>query len=38
LLAARGAANPDYQTSTDSRIKAAIAIAPWGMRAGRRRG
>jgi predicted dienelactone hydrolase len=34
LLAARGAANPEYQKSMDARIKAAIAIAPWGMQAG----
>jgi predicted dienelactone hydrolase len=31
LLAERGAGNPDYQKSRDPRIKAAIAIAPWGM-------
>jgi predicted dienelactone hydrolase len=31
LLAERGAANPDYRKTIDSRIKAAIAIAPWGM-------
>jgi predicted dienelactone hydrolase len=34
LLAERGAANPNYRTSIDSRIKAAIAIAPWGMQVG----
>ena len=34
LLADRGAANPDYQKSIDPRIKAAIAIAPWGMAGG----
>ena len=34
LLAERGAANPDYQKSADARIKAAIAIAPWGMPTG----
>lgn len=34
LLAERGAANPDYQSSLDRRIKAAIAIAPWGMATG----
>jgi dienelactone hydrolase len=34
LLAERGAANPEYQKSRDARIKAAIAIAPWGMPAG----
>jgi predicted dienelactone hydrolase len=31
LLADRGAANPDYRKTIDPRIKAAIAIAPWGM-------
>lgn len=31
LLAERGAANPQYQRSRDPRIKAAIAIGPWGM-------
>ena len=34
LLAERGAANPNYLLSLDPRIKAAIAIAPWGMPAG----
>jgi predicted dienelactone hydrolase len=34
LLAERGAANPDYRRSMDSRIKAAVAIAPWGMQNG----
>ena len=34
LLAERGAANPEYQKSRDERIKAVIAIAPWGMQAG----
>ncbi|HEX4915538.1 MAG TPA: hypothetical protein VFV51_16385 [Vicinamibacterales bacterium] len=34
LLEHRGAANPDYQKSRDSRIKAAIAIGPWGMQGG----
>src|SRR3954465_8244799 len=34
LLAARGAANPEYRHSIDPRIKAAIAIAPWGMQVG----
>jgi predicted dienelactone hydrolase len=34
LLGHRGAANPDYQKSRDSRIKAAIAIGPWGMQGG----
>ncbi|MCU1383003.1 MAG: putative dienelactone hydrolase [Acidobacteria bacterium] len=31
LLAERGAGNPEYQKTMDPRIKAAIAIAPWGM-------
>lgn len=34
LLAARGAANLEYRQSLDPRIKAAVAIAPWGMRSG----
>jgi len=34
LLAERGAANPEYQKARDPRIKAAIAIAPWGMATG----
>jgi predicted dienelactone hydrolase len=34
LLAERGAANPDYRKTIDPRIKAAIAIAPWGMQGG----
>jgi predicted dienelactone hydrolase len=34
LLAERSAANPDYRRSLDPRIKAAIAIAPWGMQNG----
>jgi len=34
LLADRGAASPGYQQSMDGRIKAAIAIAPWGMQVG----
>lgn len=34
LLTERGAANPDYQKSRDPRIKAAIAIGPWGMQGG----
>ena len=34
LLAERGAANPDYKKSMDPRIKAAIAIGPWGMPGG----
>jgi predicted dienelactone hydrolase len=31
LLAQRGAANAEYRKTMDPRIKAAIAIAPWGM-------
>ena len=34
LLTDRGAANPEYQKARDPRIKAAIAIGPWGMQAG----
>src|SRR5581483_992963 len=34
LLHDRAAANPDYQKRRDPRIKAAIAIAPWGMQLG----
>lgn len=34
LLAERTAANPDYQKTIDPRIKAAIAVAPWGMQNG----
>jgi len=34
LLAERGAAHPAYAKSMDSRIKAAIAIGPWGMQGG----
>ena len=34
LLAERGAANPQYRQSLDPRIKAAIAIGPWGMQGG----
>jgi predicted dienelactone hydrolase len=34
LLAERGAANPEYRKTIDPRIKAAIAIAPWGMAGG----
>lgn len=34
LLNDRGASNPEYQKSMDPRIKAAIAIAPWGMQEG----
>jgi predicted dienelactone hydrolase len=31
MLAERGASNPAYGKTVDPRIKAAIAIAPWGM-------
>ena len=34
MLAERGAANPEYQKGRDPRIKAAIAVAPWGMQGG----
>ena len=34
MLTERGAVNPDYQKARDPRIKAAIAIAPWGMQGG----
>jgi predicted dienelactone hydrolase len=34
LLAERGADNPEYRATIDPRIKAAIAIGPWGMQAG----
>ncbi|HEX4348165.1 MAG TPA: hypothetical protein VHZ73_11375, partial [Vicinamibacterales bacterium] len=34
MLAERGADNPAYQASRDPRIKAAIAVAPWGMEGG----
>ena len=34
LLADRAASNPAYQQSRDPRIKAAIAIGPWGMPGG----
>lgn len=34
LLAERAASNPAYQQARDARIKAAIAIGPWGMQAG----
>ena len=34
LLAERTASNPAYRQSVDPRIKAAIAIGPWGMQAG----
>lgn len=31
LLAARTASNPAYRQALDARVKAAIAIAPWGL-------
>jgi predicted dienelactone hydrolase len=34
LLVDRAASNTAYRASIDTRIKAAIAIAPWGMQAG----
>jgi predicted dienelactone hydrolase len=34
LLSDRGAANPEYRKTMDPRIRAAIAIAPWGMAGG----
>ncbi len=34
LLSERGAANASYRQSIDARIKAAVAIGPWGMQAG----
>lgn len=34
LLAERAASNPAYQQARDPRIKAAIAIGPWGMQGG----
>src|SRR5918993_2378403 len=34
MLAERGAASPEYQKARDPRIKAAIAIGPWGMQNG----
>ena len=34
LLHDRAAANPEYDKSRDPRIKAAIAVAPWGMQGG----
>ena len=33
-LTARGATNADYQASMDSRVKAVVAFAPWGMKEG----
>jgi predicted dienelactone hydrolase len=34
LLAERASSNPVYRSSIDARIKAAVAIAPWGMQSG----
>ena len=34
LLAERGATNPAFQEARDPRVKAAIAIGPWGMQGG----
>jgi predicted dienelactone hydrolase len=34
LLGERGAVNPEYRKTMDPRIKAVIAIAPWGMQRG----
>jgi predicted dienelactone hydrolase len=34
LLAERGAANPAYRETVDRRIRAAVAIGPWGMQLG----
>jgi len=34
LLRDRAASNPAYRTSRDARIRAAVAIGPWGMQAG----
>lgn len=34
MLLDRGASNPAYQKARDPRIKAAIAIGPWGMQGG----
>ncbi len=33
-LAIHSASNPEYQKLTDSRIKAVVALAPWGMERG----
>lgn len=33
-LAVRGSSHPDYQASIDTRIKAVVAFAPWGMERG----
>ena len=34
MLGERGAANPEYRKAREPRIKAAIAIGPWGMQGG----
>jgi predicted dienelactone hydrolase len=34
MLAERAASNPSYLSSLDSRVKAAVAIGPWGMQNG----
>jgi len=34
LLRERTAADPEYRASIDPRVKAAVAIGPWGMQAG----
>lgn len=34
MLAERGAGNPAYPKAADPRIKAAIAVGPWGMQGG----
>jgi len=34
MLLDRGASNPAYQKARDARVKAAIAIGPWGMQGG----
>lgn len=34
LLRDRAASNPEYRRSGDARVKAAVAIAPWGMQLG----
>jgi predicted dienelactone hydrolase len=34
LLGERAASNPAYRALTDTRVKAAIAIGPWGMQVG----
>lgn len=34
LLRDRAASNPDYRSTRDARIRAAVAIGPWGMQTG----